>query len=146
MLNELKKVITKRSKIIGRGYGSGKGGHTIGKGTKGHKTRSGYKEPRPGFEGGQMPLSRRIPKLRGFARGFLKIKEANETVTTTDLNKLNIETVDFKTLVDQQIISMKAKSAKIVLKGKLTKKFDIVGIKVSKGAKAVIEKLGGSVK
>ncbi|MFW5702480.1 MAG: uL15 family ribosomal protein, partial [Candidatus Dojkabacteria bacterium] len=79
----------------GRGYGSGKGGHTVGRGQKGQKSRSGYKKPRPGFEGGQMPLSRRIPKLKGFRRGLLQKKEDKQTISlvelvryTTDENKL----------------------------------------------------------
>ena len=147
MLNTLQKEITSRSKRVGRGIGSGKGGHTIGKGTKGHKTRSGYKEPRPGFEGGQMPLSRRLPKLKGFTRGYLKINESNFMVRTLDLNMLDEGVnVDLNLLIEKKLISNKAKTAKIVLKGKLLKKLNFVGIKASKGAKEAIEKLGGSVK
>jgi large subunit ribosomal protein L15 len=147
MLNTLSKTVTKRSKIVGRGIGSGKGGHTTGKGTKGHKSRSGYKNPRPGFEGGQMPLSRRIPKLRGFTRGYLKIKEAIQTVTTAELNKFdNDMTVDMAMLRERKMITYKAKGAKIVSKGELTKKLNLTGISVSSSVKSAIEKMGGTVK
>ncbi len=68
---KIKNVKPKR--LIGRGIGSKKGGHTATRGQKGQKSRSGYTRPRPGFEGGQMPLSRRIPKLRGFKRADSKL-------------------------------------------------------------------------
>lgn len=147
MLENIKKEITKRSKRVGRGIGSGKGGHTIGKGTKGHKTRSGYKEPRPGFEGGQMPLSRRIPKLKGFSRGYLKIKERNYILRTMDLNVfVDNSKIDINALFEKKLVSNKAKTVKIILKGELKKKLNIEGIAISKGAKAAVEKLGGTVK
>ena len=135
----------KKGKRLGRGQGSGKGG-TSTRGHKGAKSRSGYSR-KVGFEGGQMPLSRRLPKLRGFGRSYLKIKEGVFTVTTSDLNKLaNDSTVDLKVLVENKILSTKANGAKIVLKGELTKKLNLVGLKASKNAKEMIEKLGGSIK
>ena len=147
MLNNLPKIITRRSKTVGRGYGSGKGGHTIGKGTKGHKSRSGYKEPRHGFEGGQMPLSRRIPKLKGFTRRYLKIHEGVETIRSSVLNRLaDGDTVTLLSLKEAKLVSIKAKSVKIVLKGDVLRKLNVEGVSVSVGVQAAIEKNGGSVK
>lgn len=86
MLHDLPKIINvKHGRRVGRGIGSKKGGHTAGRGTKGQKSRSGYSEPRSGFEGGQMPLSRRIPKLKGFKRGFLKDKFPTATIKLSRL-------------------------------------------------------------
>jgi|GEM_PF-2548428 len=76
------------SKRVGRGYGSGKGSHTVGRGQKGAGSRSGHKLPRPGFEGGQMPLSRRIPKKKGFTRAYLKDKFTTQTVAISKLATL----------------------------------------------------------
>jgi len=146
MLENLKSIAKNKSKRVGRGIGSGKGGHTVGKGIKGHKTRSGYKEPRPGFEGGQMPLSRRIPKKKGFKRGHLKQKEGNATLTFNDINSLpETDLIDIKFLRLNNLIKASSKSVKIVNKGNLTKKLNFKGIKVSAPAKEVIEKQGGKV-
>lgn len=94
MLNNLTKT-TKNSKRKGRGYGSNKGGHTATRGQKGQKSRSGYSRPRPGFEGGQMPLSRRLPKFRGYRRGYFQSKDdsiaINITVLSTLLKANNLE-------------------------------------------------------
>jgi large subunit ribosomal protein L15 len=87
MLDKLKKT-TANSKRKGRGYGSKKGGHTSTKGQKGQKSRSGYSAPRPGFEGGQMPLSRRLPKFRGFRRGYFQSKDDSVTVNIVTLSRL----------------------------------------------------------
>lgn len=97
MLNALPKI-TKDRKRVGRGYGSGYGGHTSTRGQKGQKSRSGYKSPRPGFEGGQMPLSRRLPKLRGFRRGYFKSKDNSITLNLMALKTLveQVETKDIK--------------------------------------------------
>ncbi len=93
MLEDLKKTKNvKKKRRVGRGYASSKGGHTIGKGQKGQKSRSGYSAPRPGFEGGQMPLSRRIPKLRGFGRLYFKDKNPKFTLTLDSLVELVDET------------------------------------------------------
>lgn len=87
MLNTLKRITTNK-KRVGRGYGSGYGGHTSTRGQKGQKSRSGYKQPRPGFEGGQMPLSRRLPKFRGFRRGYFQSKGDSVSINLEMLNKL----------------------------------------------------------
>ncbi len=133
----------------GRGYGSGKGGHTVGRGTKGQKSRSGYSRPRPGFEGGQMPLSRRLPKLRGFTRGFIK-----STITKFQLQLSEVaeavegNTVDAVTLLEAGLIRPVSKkiTVKILFDKDIDKKLTVEGIQVSKTAKAAIEKAGGEVK
>lgn len=83
-LSQLTKTNSSPKKRVGRGRGS-KGGHTVGAGQKGQKSRSGYKKPRPGFEGGQMPLSRRLPKYRGFRRNYFKDNYGLTTVNVLDL-------------------------------------------------------------
>jgi large subunit ribosomal protein L15 len=130
MLNELKRS-TKNSKRKGRGYGSGKGGHTVGRGQKGQTSRSGYKKPRPGFEGGQMPLSRRIPKLRGFTRGYFKSKDSKIVI-----NLLTLSKIDFK--FDKKV----AKNLKII--GKLGGAEDAKLIKTNKKLKDLLKKLSDS--
>lgn len=152
MLNKLSKIVVGKSKVVGRGIGSGKGGHTTGKGTKGHKSRAGYKSPRPGFEGGQMPISRRLPKLRGiskkaYAKNYHVLRNLDATVTFDMLNKLaDGDNVTLESLKENKIIAKRYRSAKVVLRGKLDKKLNIEGLKLSEKAKSEIEKIGGSVK
>ncbi len=133
----------------GRGMGS-KGGHTVGRGQKGQKSRSGYKSPRPGFEGGRMPLSRRIPKLKGFRRSYQSKLKKVIIVNISDLDKLfeKDSKVNFETLTEKGIKSSNTKKniIKILGKGETNKKFDLEGLIVSKTAKIKIEKAGGSVK
>ncbi len=122
----------------GRGHGSGNG-KTAGKGHKGQKARSGA--PRPGFEGGQMPLYRRIPK-RGFTnRNTLRIVAIN----VRDLEKFeNDEVVTVSSLIDAGIIKNPRDGVKILGKGELTKKLTVKVNAFSEGAKAKIEALGGT--
>lgn len=149
MLNNLKRKTTKDSKRNGRGYGSKKGGHTSGRGMKGQRSRSGYKIPRPGFEGGQMPLSRRLPKLKGFTRAFFSSKLKNYTFNVSDLNSFKAgETIDPQKMVESGMIDTMSKSftIKILGDGEVEKKLNIVNIQVSQSAKEKIEAKGGSVK
>jgi large subunit ribosomal protein L15 len=147
MLNNLQPLKTKQKrKQIGRGIGSGVGGHTVGRGQKGQKSRSGYKAPRPGFEGGQMPLSRRLPKLKGFDRGYFKAKKGTVVLNLDDLNKLDLAIVSVKNLTEAGVLSKsKYQTVKILADGELTKKVEILGIAVSKTAREKIEKAGGKV-
>ena len=148
MLNKLASPKTKKKgKIVGRGYGSGVGGHTVGRGQKGQKSRSGYTPPRPGFEGGQMPLSRRLPKLKGFRRGYFKAKTRTIAVNLLQLGKLGISRVTVEALKDKGILnsSSKKEHVKILSMGEIDKKIEIVGIEVSKKAQAKIEKAGGKI-
>lgn len=129
---------TKERKRIGRGYGSGTG-KTAGKGHKGQKARAGH-GMRPGFEGGQMPLQRRIPK-RGFHNIFAKEIVA---VNVGTLNKLEDgATVDAEALVKAGIIKKGCDGVKILSNGTLTKKLTVKANAFSEAAKAKIEAAGG---
>jgi large subunit ribosomal protein L15 len=124
---------------VGRGGGSGLG-KTAGRGHKGQKSRAGGYH-KVGFEGGQMPLQRRLPK-----RGFLAVTiDKAAEVRSGDLSKVGAETIDLVGLMQAGLVAGGTKRAKIILAGKVDKKFTVSGIAVSKGAKAAIEKAGGSV-
>jgi len=124
---------------VARGIGSGLG-KTGGRGHKGQRARSGGYH-KVGFEGGQMPLQRRLPK-RGFkALGRFDTAE----VRLSDLEKINGDTVDLAALKSAGVIPALAEKAKVIVSGKLTRKIALSGIAVSKGAKAAIEAAGGSV-
>ena len=129
----------KAAKRVGRGIGSGLG-KTCGRGHKGQKSRSGGFH-KVGFEGGQMPLQRRLPK-----RGF-KSLTARDTaeVRLSDLERLDGGEVDLLTLKAAGIVPQLATGAKVVLSGALTRKVSLKGIGATKGAKAAIEAAGGSV-
>lgn len=145
-LHELDKIKTnKPKKRIGRGYGSRKGGHTVGRGVKGQKSRTGYKPPMKGFEGGQMPLHRRLPKVKGFKRRMFK--KGKLEFNLSDLNALQNGTVLNRNFFELNgfLAKTKAQKIKILGNGKLEKKIQVKGLEVSKSAKAAIEKAGGSV-
>jgi large subunit ribosomal protein L15 len=124
---------------VGRGIGSGLG-KTAGRGHKGQKSRSGGYH-KVGFEGGQMPLQRRLPK-RGFKSQSLKY---NAEVTLTALEKLGLAEVDLLALKQAGLVGQIAKVVKVIKAGELTKKVAIKGIGATAGAKAAIEAAGGSV-
>jgi large subunit ribosomal protein L15 len=124
---------------VGRGIGSGLG-KTAGRGHKGQKSRSGGYH-KVGFEGGQMPLQRRLPK-RGFKSQTLKF---NAEVTLADLQALGAAEVDLLTLKQAGLVSERAKVVKIIKSGELKTKVALKGIGATAGAKAVIEAAGGSV-
>jgi large subunit ribosomal protein L15 len=145
MLNQLTKIGKAAGKRHGRGYGSGKGSHTSGRGTKGHKSRSGYKAPRPGFEGGQMPLSRRLPKLKGFGRKYLKKKLKARTINIADLNVFSVETVTLVSLQKAGMINKSVVAVKIVGNAKLTKKLNFTGVGFSKAAAESAKAAGGKI-
>jgi large subunit ribosomal protein L15 len=125
---------------VGRGVGSG-WGKTAGRGHKGQRARSGGFH-KVGFEGGQMPLHRRLPK-----RGFNSLtRDAIAEVRLGDLEALQSGEVNLAALKDAGIVSRSVLGAKIILAGKLTKKLAVKGdVKASKGARAAIESAGGSV-
>jgi len=129
----------KDAKRVGRGIGSGLG-KTCGRGHKGQKSRSGGFH-KVGFEGGQMPLQRRLPK-----RGFNSLTRArNYEVRLTDLERLPVDEIDLLSLQVAGIIPADALSAKVILSGAITRKVTLKGIGASKGAKAAIEAVGGSI-
>ena len=141
-LNTLKPAEGARTerKRVGRGIGSGLG-KTCGRGHKGSFARAGKGKIKAKFEGGQMPLIKRLPKV-GF-RSKLKLDCAE--VLSYQLDKLEAGEIDFAALRAAKLVPSSAKRAKIVKKGDLTKKFVLKGITATAGAKAAIEAAGGSV-
>ena len=129
----------KNRKRVARGIGSGSG-KTAGRGHKGQKARSGGYH-KVGFEGGQMPLQRRLPK-----RGFVS-RSRNDTaeVRLSDLARLPVDEIDLIALKAAGMVPAIAKTAKVIKTGKLDKKVKLVGVLATKGAKAAIEAAGGSV-
>jgi large subunit ribosomal protein L15 len=124
---------------VGRGIGSGLG-KTAGRGHKGQKSRAGGYH-KVGFEGGQMPLQRRLPK-RGFKSQKLKF---NAEVTLTSLEQLGLAEVDLLALKTAGLVGQLAKNVKVIKSGALTKAVKLNGIGATAGAKAVIEAAGGVV-
>ncbi len=142
-LNDLKPAEGSKhaSKRVGRGIGSGLG-KTGGRGHKGQKSRSGGFH-KVGFEGGQMPLQRRLPK-----RGFKSLQAGRVAeVRLSDLERVGAENaqIDLAVLKKAGVISQLALSAKVILAGSITRKVQVVGIGATKGARAAIEAAGGSV-
>jgi len=129
----------KNKKRIGRGPGSGFG-KTAGRGMNGQKSRSGYSRKR-GFEGGQMPLIRRIPK-RGFTNIF---KVSYNVVNVGDLDKSGLDELNIEVLLEKNIIRDKRLKLKILGDGELTRKIKVTAHKFSKTAVEKIEKSGGEV-
>ena len=127
-------------KRVGRGIGSGLG-KTAGRGHKGSFARSGKGKIKAGFEGGQMPMKKRMPKV-GF-RSKLKLDTAE--VLTYQLEKLPAGDIDFAMLRAAKLVPATAKQAKIVKKGELSKKFVLKGLLATAGAKAAVEAAGGSL-
>src|SRR5450759_1410765 len=125
---------------VGRGIGSGLG-KTAGRGHKGQYARSGKGKVKPGFEGGQMPLQRRLPKV-----GF-RSKKSHETseVLLYKLDSLKASVIDFDELKAAGLIETRAVRAKIVKKGEIKSAITLKGVAVTAGAKAAIEAAGGSV-
>lgn len=127
------------AKRLGRGIGSGLG-KTAGRGHKGQKARSGGFH-KIGFEGGQMPLQRRLPKV-GFTS---RVSRETAEVRLHELNKMDSDVVDLASLKATNTIRRTVKRARIVLSGKLDKAVTVRGIAVTRGARAAIEAAGGKV-
>ena len=129
----------KARRRVGRGIGSGLG-KTAGRGHKGQKSRAGGFH-KVGFEGGQMPLQRRLPK-----RGFVSLTNArNVEVRLSEINNLPVDEIDLLTLNQANLVVSNALSAKVILSGEITRKVTLKGVGATKGAKAAIEAAGGSV-
>ena len=124
---------------VGRGIGSGLG-KTAGRGHKGQKSRSGGYH-KVGFEGGQMPLQRRLPK-RGFKSHLLKF---NAEISLSDLNKLGLAEVDVLALKQAGLVSELAKVVKVIKSGEISTAVKLSGVIATAGAKAAIEAAGGSL-
>ncbi len=130
---------THSKKRLGRGIGSGLG-KTCGRGHKGQKSRAGGFH-KVGFEGGQMPMARRLPK-----RGFVSVDRAFKAeVRLSDIAQLPVDTVDLLVLLQAGLVPQMTRSAKVILTGSIEKAIKFVGVGVTAGARAAIEAAGGSV-
>ncbi len=141
-LNTLKPAAGARTERtrVGRGIGSGLG-KTAGRGHKGSFARSGKGKIKAGFEGGQMPMYMRLPKI-GFRS---KLKADTAQVLLYQLDKLEAGEIDFAALRAAKLVPSTAKKAKIVKKGEVSKKFVLKGLMATAGAKAAIEAAGGKI-
>ncbi len=140
-LNQIKPAAGSKhaKKRVGRGIGSGSG-KTAGRGHKGQKARSGGFH-KVGFEGGQMPLHRRLPK-----RGFVSLTKGDTVeVRLSSLDKLPVADIDILVLKQAGVIPNAALAAKVILNGEIKRKVTLRGLLITKGARAAIEKAGGSV-
>ncbi len=140
-LNDLKPAEGSKHprKRVGRGIGSGLG-KTAGRGHKGQKSRSGGFH-KVGFEGGQMPLQRRLPK-----RGFVSMSAGDTAeVRLSEIQLLDASQIDLMTLKAARIVPHGAKAAKIILSGSIDRAVNLTGIGATKGAKAAIEAAGGTL-
>ena len=139
-LNTIASVVKKKSaKRIGRGIGSGNG-KTGGRGHKGQKSRSGGYH-KVGFEGGQMPLQRRLPKI-----GFKSRRNDTQRIRLCELNfEGNNKIIDIDLLKEKKVVSHKISKVKVYLSGELASKVSLKGISVTKGVRKVIEELGGDI-
>lgn len=129
----------KAAKRVGRGIGSGVG-KTAGRGHKGQKSRSGGKVA-PGFEGGQMPLQKRLPKY-GFTS---RISRTTAQVRLGELNKVDGDVIDLEALKNADVVRDDVLRVRVFLSGELTRAVTVKGIPVSKGARAAIEQAGGKI-
>lgn len=129
----------KSKRRVGRGIGSGFG-KTCGRGHKGQKSRSGGFS-KIGFEGGQMPLQRRLPKI-GFSS---RVSIITSQVTLSELNKLAEKEITINVLKKHNLVTKNIKRVKVMLSGEITRAVTLTGIKATKGAKAAIEAVKGSV-
>ncbi|MGF7229330.1 MAG: 50S ribosomal protein L15 [Candidatus Saccharibacteria bacterium] len=136
--NELKTNTPKSAKRVGRGIAAGQG-KTAGRGTKGQMSRTGAKR-RPGFEGGQNPLSQRLPKLQGFRSHKLKA----ENVYTGQLDDLSAKTIDTVALAEAGLISNPFVRVKLIAQGDVTKKVTVKLPGASAGAIAAVQQAGGT--
>ena len=130
---------THAPKRVGRGIGSGLG-KTCGRGHKGQKSRSGG-SVKPGFEGGQMPLQRRLPKFGFTSRKAAFVAE----VRLSELASMKVDVIDLAALQAADVINDRMKDAKIILSGELTRAVTVKGLRITKGAEAAIEAAGGKI-
>ena len=139
-LNTIAPVVKKKSaKRVGRGIGSGNG-KTGGRGHKGQKSRSGGYH-KVGFEGGQMPLQRRLPKI-----GFKSRRKDTQRIRVCELNfEGNNKVIDIDLLKEKKVVSHKIDKVKVYLSGELSSKVNLKGISVTKGVRKLIEELGGKI-
>lgn len=133
-----------KAKRLGRGYGSGVGGHTVGRGMKGQKSRAGHKSL-VGFEGGNVPFYKRMPKYKGF-KSLSKVKTQAINIDTLSENFRKGSKVTIESLKEKGLIKKNTKDIKILGRGEIDKELNIEDIKISPVAREKIEKAGGKVK
>ena len=140
-LNTLKPAAgsKKSRKRVGRGIGSGTG-KTCGRGHKGQKSRAGGFH-KVGFEGGQMPIQRRVPKV-GFSS---RVGMVTDEIRLHELNNIDADVIDLQVLQDTNLVNKSIQRVKVMLSGKLEKAVTLKGIRVTKGAREAIEAAGGKV-
>ncbi|WED42617.1 50S ribosomal protein L15 [Legionella cardiaca] len=126
-------------KRLGRGIGSGLG-KTSGKGHKGQKARAGGFH-KINFEGGQMPIQRRLPKM-GFKS---RVARTIDQVTLDELASLNVESIDLEALKNAGLVGKSIREVKVILSGEVSAPLKLKGLRVTKGARAAIEQAGGSI-
>jgi large subunit ribosomal protein L15 len=142
LLHSLRAITDRSAKRLGRGGGSGKGFHTSSNGQKGQNSRNGGARPL-WFEGGQLPLIKRMPMWRGKSR--LKVLNPAAELTLTEISNLKVSDITLDTLKLEKVIDSRFKKAKIINSGEITRAVKITGVGVSAGARKAIEKAGGSV-
>ena len=140
-LNTLKPALGEKTlrKRVGRGMGSGMG-KTSGRGHKGQKSRSGG-FTKIGFEGGQMPLQRRLPKI-GFTS---RVSSITSQVTLSEIDKLTEKEINIDVLKQHNLVTKNISRVKVILSGEINRAINLVGIRPTKGAKAAIEAAKGTV-
>lgn len=146
---------TSKKTAIGRGIGTGHGGHTATRGTKGQKSRSGYTIPRPGFEGGQLPLSRRIPKFKGQPKNssrdgsYFRAKQNQYVIKTSQLNQWasDHKEINPDTITNNKLIKVTGATPKfkLLFDVAVDNKVKVSGIATSNKAKSAVEKAGGEI-
>jgi large subunit ribosomal protein L15 len=141
-LSSLIPATSKPQRRVGRGIGSTKGGHTSGRGTKGQLARQGAKVPL-WFEGGQLPLIKRLPMLRG--KGRLKPTTQVIAITLADLEKVQAAVITVEALKLEKVIPAAAAKVKVIATGAVSKKLTLKGIVVTEGARKQIEAVGGTI-
>lgn len=143
ILLDLPSITTTKRKRVGRGYGSGKGGHTSGRGSKGQLSRRGAKIPLY-FEGGNLPLVKRLPMLRGKKKH--NVVRPSVEITLNDLQSLSVDQVSVDALRLAGLVPASVKKVKIIATGTLERKISVVGIPTSAAARERILSLGGEVR
>lgn len=142
LLQNLTSIVDKPAKRVGRGVGSGKGEHTAGRGTKGQRARKSGQAPL-WFEGGQLPLVKRLPMTRGKSRFNVLVQTAE--VSLTDLEKMKADVITLDTLKLEKVIDSKFKKAKIIGNGKITRKITVRGLRLSQSAAKMVQQAGGTI-
>lgn len=142
LLSSLPAVKKEASKRVGRGYGSGVGGHTSGRGTKGHTARTGGKIPL-WFEGGQLPLIKRLPMLRG--KGRLESLKVRQEVQLAAILERKLETITPETLAQAGLIRAGKGTPRLIGAVALDIKLTVTGVEMSQPVRTAIEKAGGTI-